>query len=37
MTEQKKHELFGTFIEGRQVTLVNPPPNSSDNKNEAGF
>ena len=33
-TEQKKRKRFGWFIEGGWVTSVNPPPNSSDTKNE---
>ena len=37
MTEKKKRELFCRLIEGKWVTSLNPPPNSSNTKSETDF
>ena len=35
--EKEKRERFGRLNEGRYGTLLNPPPTSSDTKNETDF
>ena len=36
-TEQKRHGIFGRLVNSRCKTQVNPPPNSSNQKNKTNF